>query len=283
MKRTLSARRRAHGPLLDLGRSPPIWTRDEVEDAWDEYRADLEGDHMAREAPGVDPYYVKNVLRDPNKKGFTYFRGNVSASTPAGFVKVQLTPVAREDLAMKLKTGRGRRFPAAATELKMALKQNKDKIEVTEQTAAFIKEELEDSLRIISHHSFADEPWVGYHRLGLETALDNLKRLGRLAATRDPGPASAVRRMVLRAREEASAGEPLDLQEIWSLVSAAQNVLKAKKGKCPEAGCVVKRDGKWRVMSNKTGKLWPQTYKSKDDASDAITAYHMRKKGIPPA
>lgn len=36
---------------------------------------------------------------------------------------------------------------------------------------------------------------------------------------------------------------------------------------------VKKVDGKWRVISGKTGKLWPQTYDSKSDAEDAIKAY----------
>lgn len=36
---------------------------------------------------------------------------------------------------------------------------------------------------------------------------------------------------------------------------------------------IKKVDGKWRVISGKTGKLWPQTYDSKGDAEDAIKAY----------
>ena len=49
---------------------------------------------------------------------------------------------------------------------------------------------------------------------------------------------------------------------------------KSGKGKCPDDGCVRKRRGKWRVMSNKTGKLWPQTYDTRKDAEDALKAYH---------
>ncbi len=49
---------------------------------------------------------------------------------------------------------------------------------------------------------------------------------------------------------------------------------KSGKGKCPESGCVTDRDGKWRIISNKTGKLWPQTYDTKEDAEDALKAYH---------
>jgi len=230
-------------------------------------------ENMAREAPDVDPYYVRNVIREPNKKGYTYFRSSGSA-----LVQLLLTPVAREDLEMKLKSGRGRRFPLAAKELKLALRPGRDKIEVTPPTAEFVREELEDSLRILNDPSFRNEPWVGYHRLAIETALDNIKR-GRLAAS---GPASTVRQMALQAREEILAGGGPDLNEVWAIVTAAHHVLRAKQGKCPEDGCVVKRDGAWRVMSNKTGKLWPQTYESKKDAEDAIAAYHLRKKGVPP-
>lgn len=47
------------------------------------------------------------------------------------------------------------------------------------------------------------------------------------------------------------------------------------EGKCPESGCVKKVNDKWRVISNKTGKLWPQTYNSEQSAKDAISAYHV--------
>jgi len=49
---------------------------------------------------------------------------------------------------------------------------------------------------------------------------------------------------------------------------------KSGEGECPKSGCVVKRDGKWRVMSNKTGKLWNATYKSKKDAEAGLRAFH---------
>ena len=49
---------------------------------------------------------------------------------------------------------------------------------------------------------------------------------------------------------------------------------KSGKGKCPDSGCITQRDDKWRIISNKTGKLWPQTYDSKGDAKDALQAYH---------
>ena len=49
---------------------------------------------------------------------------------------------------------------------------------------------------------------------------------------------------------------------------------KSGKGKCPDSGCITQRDGKWRIISNKTGKLWPQTYDSRKDAKNALDAYH---------
>ena len=51
------------------------------------------------------------------------------------------------------------------------------------------------------------------------------------------------------------------------------------EGKCDKEsghkGCIEKDSkGKWRVISNKTGKYWPQTYDTEEDAEDALDAYH---------
>lgn len=52
----------------------------------------------------------------------------------------------------------------------------------------------------------------------------------------------------------------------------------SKSGMCPESGCVEKdKNGKWRVISNKTGKYWPQEYKSEESAKNALSAYHASK------
>lgn len=48
-----------------------------------------------------------------------------------------------------------------------------------------------------------------------------------------------------------------------------------KSGKCPKSGCVKKVGNDWRVVSNKTGKLWPAKYMSRDSAKKALAAYHM--------
>ena len=52
--------------------------------------------------------------------------------------------------------------------------------------------------------------------------------------------------------------------------SAASN-----SGKCPKSGRSKKVGSDWRVVSNKTGKLWPAKYKSRDSAKKALAAYHM--------
>lgn len=48
------------------------------------------------------------------------------------------------------------------------------------------------------------------------------------------------------------------------------------EGKCPKSGCTKLIDGKWRVISNKTGKLWPAHYETEEDALSAIEAYHSK-------
>jgi hypothetical protein len=49
-------------------------------------------------------------------------------------------------------------------------------------------------------------------------------------------------------------------------------------GKCPEDGCVQKKpNGKWGVISNKTGKFWDADYDTKADAEAGLRAYHVHK------
>ena len=52
---------------------------------------------------------------------------------------------------------------------------------------------------------------------------------------------------------------------------------KSGKGKCPDSGCIAKRGDKWRIISNKTGKLWPQHYDTKEKAEAALDAYHVNR------
>ena len=50
-------------------------------------------------------------------------------------------------------------------------------------------------------------------------------------------------------------------------------------GKCPKGGCIKQVGDKWKVISNKTGRDWPQEYSSRKDAAGAIAGYHMSHKG----
>ena len=50
---------------------------------------------------------------------------------------------------------------------------------------------------------------------------------------------------------------------------------KSGKGACPKSGCIKKSGNKWRIISNKTGKMWPQKYKTRKSAEAALDAYHV--------
>ena len=60
---------------------------------------------------------------------------------------------------------------------------------------------------------------------------------------------------------------------------AAEKIAKPYIDEDVVPGSNIKKDskGKWRVLSGKTGKMWPQTYDSKKDAKDALQAYHANK------
>ena len=50
--------------------------------------------------------------------------------------------------------------------------------------------------------------------------------------------------------------------------------LNAKGDKCPESGCVQEKgDGKWGVISGKTGKWWDANYESRSSAEAGLRAY----------
>ena len=52
---------------------------------------------------------------------------------------------------------------------------------------------------------------------------------------------------------------------------------KSGKGACPDSGCIKKSGDKWRIISNKTGKMWPQKYDTKTSAENALDAYHASR------
>jgi len=58
------------------------------------------------------------------------------------------------------------------------------------------------------------------------------------------------------------------------LITIANLILSAEGDKCGEKGCIRFIDGKWRIMSGKTGKLWPQKYDDEDTAKDVLKRYH---------
>jgi len=50
------------------------------------------------------------------------------------------------------------------------------------------------------------------------------------------------------------------------------------EGKCPSTGCIQKKpNGKWGIISNKTGEFWDADYDTEDDAKAGLAAYHTNK------
>jgi len=59
--------------------------------------------------------------------------------------------------------------------------------------------------------------------------------------------------------------------------SLAEKIAKRIKEDVVKGSNVKKVGDDYRVLSGKTGKMWPQKYKTKKDAEDAIQAYHANK------
>ena len=57
-------------------------------------------------------------------------------------------------------------------------------------------------------------------------------------------------------------------------LKAVTGVKAAEGDACGEKGCIRKVKDGWGVMSGKTGKMWPQTFKTQEDAEDALKRYH---------
>lgn len=52
-------------------------------------------------------------------------------------------------------------------------------------------------------------------------------------------------------------------------------VKRFSKGKCPKSGCIQpSNSGGYKIISNKTGKPWNATYKTRESAENALRAYH---------
>jgi hypothetical protein len=181
-------------------------------------------------------------------------------------VEIDLAPLVREELESKLMTTKVDR--TMGREVLRAIKSD-GKVKVTDEVAEFILKQLQDSIRAITKDKWlSQEPTMKYHLGALEYAVKELRPLSAtlLALIAD---ASKRARLGLTSQEEVA-----------SLVNAVAHVVEAKG--CPEQGCIVQRQGKWRVVSNKTGKLWPQTYDTQQNAEGALAAYHMRQQGVPP-
>lgn len=52
--------------------------------------------------------------------------------------------------------------------------------------------------------------------------------------------------------------------------------LADKPNKCPPGGCVQPTDGKFKVISGRTGKAWPSKFGSEKKAKAAIAAWHIK-------
>ena len=65
-----------------------------------------------------------------------------------------------------------------------------------------------------------------------------------------------------------------------SLISPniSMNTEDEKENKCPDSGCIQKKDnGKWGVVSGKTGKFWSANYETQKDAEAGLKAYFVNK------
>lgn len=184
---------------------------------------------------------------------------------------VELAPLVREELEVRLQTrGRTPRDSSLVREILSALRSGKDKLVLSKGAMRLILSELEEALSIIKKDKWlSQEPAMKYHSMALEYALENLR-------TR----AASVLAHIRETQRNIRCAHIVDHEEVASLVNAAASIVDAV-GKCPKGGCVMKRKNKWRVISNRTGKLWPQTYATKKDAQDAIAAYQIRRRGVP--
>ena len=163
---------------------------------------------------------------------------------------IELAPHVKEEIETALTTPGTKRDPAAAKELLQAVRKPGSRMALSAPAIRLLLAEVRMALKILDDPYLSKEESLAYHRVALKKAFEHLAPLGLLVASQalPTGPLSA---RLLRASLALSAGM------------------------CPKNGCVVQYKGAWRVVSNKTGKLWPQTYKTKKDAQDAIAAYHV--------
>jgi hypothetical protein len=58
------------------------------------------------------------------------------------------------------------------------------------------------------------------------------------------------------------------------IIAAIRDLMAAEGDKCGPKGCIRKHKDGWKIMSGKTGKFWPQTYDSKEEAEEVLKRYH---------
>lgn len=197
------------GPILDMGKDQ--WSMAEVEEAWAAYKA------RAASHRGFGPATAPKAAP---KAVLEYQARLQSLSATSETVVVDLPPLARDDLEERLNVmGRGRRNPAAAQELKRALKKP-GKLRLSPPAAAFVYEELLDAKKMLSSPAMANDPFFQYQLVGIKQALKNMRR--------NVGAASAVLDQVLATREALLDGAPLKLGKIRDLCIAAANVLRQR-------------------------------------------------------
>lgn len=99
--------------------------------------------------------------------------------------------------------------------------------------------------------------------------------------TRDMGSRKGDRSSTHPGQRDYRESYRPSVEELRQIIGEEMSVFinedKSGEGKCPKSGCVKQVSDNWRVVSNKTGKLWPQKYDSKKDAEDALKAYHANK------
>lgn len=72
------------------------------------------------------------------------------------------------------------------------------------------------------------------------------------------------------------------LNDLTNILTRLKNIggrlFSDSMDKCPADGCIQKKpNGKWGVISNKTGKFWKANYDSEEDAKKGLEAYHAQK------
>lgn len=82
-------------------------------------------------------------------------------------------------------------------------------------------------------------------------------------------------RKALMSETKKPVVEKVVVKESELIKMIQEQIAKAlKEDKCPKGGCIKKKsNGKWGVISGKTGKFWDADYDSKEDAEAGLRGY----------